>query len=198
MKPISFLCAVALICYGGLYAADASNQAKQGEASAPALDRVSVERDAIDEAKALVRGATANEAEKAAKVSAVEELVAPLNQAKKNSPEWRLETAQRLMHVAEQIAREGKPDNVSALAQRALQHLKIADTPANDAEIRAAAKTLSAWINERYLADEDAAIADYEGAAALAGPGNAKAKEAAQRLKKAKENARERTAKSGK
>lgn len=143
-----------------------------------------VERNAVDNAKTLAKGGN---------VAGVELAVSAINVAKKNSAEWYLETAQRLMQTAEDLAREGKGEQVTALANRAVQNLVQAAVVAKDAPTRAAAKTLAGFIQERYLADPAAAILSYEAAAQLA-PVDAKgAQEASERLKKSDDNQKNKT-----
>lgn len=168
---------------------NAPGQAKKDDAAVVVtpVDPVATERAALNNAQALAKTPAANEAAKAQTAAAVEALLTPTNKTQPNTADWRLETAQRLMQVAELAARAGKADNVAALATRALQQLNVADNPSQDATTRAAAKTLAAWIYERYLADLDSARANYEAAVQLS-PGNQKAKESAARLKQTDDN----------
>lgn len=130
--------------------------------------------------------------------TAAEEALTMLNVAKPETAEWHLETAQRLMQTAEQLARDGEPQNVAVLAARALQHLALADTRAKNAATRADAKTLAGFIYERYLADPAAALASYEQAAQLAPETAGKAKEASERLRKTDDNVKAKVAAGGK
>lgn len=164
--------------------AAAPGQAKKTDPVDPQVAVVELERTTLNNAVTL---ATTTDLSKGVGLVTLENSLTALNQSKPNSAESRLETAQRLLQVAEQAARAGKPANVALLAQRALQQLQVADTPAQDAPTRAAAKTLAAWIYERYLGDSDSALASYQAAAQL-DPANAKANEAATRVKGAKDN----------
>lgn len=153
---------------------------------APLLD---IERAAIDDAKDLARSSDLGRAEP---LAAVEDLLTALNESKPNTAEWRMETAQRFVHLAEQLAREGRPENVARLVHRALQHLQVADNPSQNAATRASAKALAGFIQERYLADDTAARSSYQAAAAL-DPGNKQAKEQADRLQRKDDNEKART-----
>ncbi len=160
------------------------NAPGQTKKASPVDDAIAVERSAMADAVALAKG---TDLSKMPNLLAVEAVLLDLSKSSLTSAEYRIEGAQRLIQVAEQLTRAGKPTNVVYLANRAQQHLDIADTPARDTETRAAIKTLSAWISERYLADDDAAQAKYEAAAQL-NPGNVKAQEAATRIKEKKAN----------
>lgn len=99
--------------------------------------------------------------------SAVERELTPLIRAKPETAAWHMEAAQRLVHVADDLAREAQRQHVAALAQRALQHLARADELAKDARVRAAGRTLAGFVHERYLGDAAAAIDHYEAARQL-------------------------------
>lgn len=62
-----------------------------------------------------------------------------------------METAQRLLTVSEESARNGEPAMVTVLAGRALEQLVLSETLAKDPEERASARTLAGFIQERYL-----------------------------------------------
>jgi len=166
-----------LVPAGQTQNATAPGQAKK-------VDPIATERAAVNNAIAL---ATTTDLTKTPNLNAVENALTAVNQSKQNSAAWQLETAQRLLHVAEQIARAGKPANVSALANRALQDIAVADSPSQDATTRASAKTLTAWIYERYLADPTSAQSSYKAAAQLA-PSNSQAQEGAGRLQSTHDN----------
>lgn len=146
-------------------------------------------RAAVDQAKLLAASNNAADAE---------ELLSKLNEALPDTAEWKMETAQRLMQTAEQLARDGQPDKVGALAARALQQLTGAEAIALDPEIRASAKALAGFIYERYLANPTAAAASYQAAVNLAPDKATQAKEAVERLKKLSDNAKEKAANAGK
>lgn len=140
----------------------------------PALDATTI-RLKTDEARTLARASNA---------AGAETVLITLNRAKPNTAWWHLETAQRLLGTAEQLAREAKPASISALLASALSHLAQADTPGTDARLRAAAKTLAGFIHERYLADRKSAVASYQSAAQLSPATATAAKEAVDRLQK--------------
>lgn len=146
-------------------------------------------RAAVNQAKFLAASNNAADAE---------ELLAKLNAALPDTAEWKMETAQRLMQTAEQLARDGQPEKVGALAARALQQLTGAEAIALDAETRVSAKALAGFIYERYLANPTAAAASYQAAVNLSPDKATQAKEAVERLKKSSDNAKEKAANAGK
>lgn len=157
-------------------------QAKKSDAGpvvAPSVPDIATQRANIDDAKTLAKGRD---------VAAAEKKLMALNRAKADTPVWHLETAQRLVELADQLSREGADDSVAALAGRALQHLGQVETSATNANFRAAAKTMAGFIEERYLADPAAALMDYQSAAELAPTTATMAKEAADRLHRSDEN----------
>jgi hypothetical protein len=156
--------------------AEAPGQAKkQAEEQAQAAYHAAVEN-----AKTQAKGQD---------LAGAEETLGALNQAKANTAAWHLETAQRLVQLAEQLARDAAPQNVAALVRSALQHLKKAEQKATNPTERLNAKLLAGFIHERFLGDSSAAVAEYEAAVALA-PESTQAKEAATRAKKTDENFR--------
>ncbi len=171
---------VALATTGYAQTTDVPGQGKKVEpVSGPDL---TVERGKVSDAKVLA---------KSGNVAAAETAVATLNRAKPNTTEWHLETAQRLVQTAEQLARDGDGAQVEKLVRRALQQLSQAMAKAKDDASRAAVRSLEGFLQERYLADNDAAAMAYEAAAKLA-PAEAKgAGEAAERLKQTKERRQE-------
>lgn len=158
------------------------------------IDPVLQAQQAVDLANYRVGASNALALAKTNNLAAAEVALVALNKAKPNTAAWHMETAQRLMQLAEQLARAGQPGNIAALANSALQHLAQAQPLAPDAHTKAAAKSLEGSIHERYLANPAAALASYQGAAQLSPTTAAKAKEAADRLQKTDDNLR---AKSG-
>lgn len=133
--------------------------------------------------------ANANALAKANNVVAAEQALTALNKAKPNTAAWHIETAQRLMLIADQLAREARPAAISALAAGALQHLTRAEALAKSGRTRADAKSLAGFIQERYLANRTAALAAYQGAA-QASPTSKSAREAVARLQQTDDNLR--------
>jgi len=167
--------------------ATAPGQAKKDDGTAgPDL---TTSRTTVDNAKNLAKGNDATGAEQA---------LTTLNLAKPNTAEWHMETAQRLMLTAEQLAREGQPASATALVNSALSHLTQADPLAKDAPTRAAAKTFAGFIQERYLANHTAALASYQAAVQLSPATATAAKEASDRLQKSDDDLKNKIAKGGK
>jgi hypothetical protein len=125
----------------------------------------------------------------AGNVARAEETLTSLNKTTRDSAEWHIETAQRMIQLAEQLAREARPAAVPGLATAALQHLVVAQNTAKNAKVKASAKAMTGYIQERYLANQVAALAAYQGAADLA-PTSTKAKEALARLQGTEDNLR--------
>jgi hypothetical protein len=119
---------------------------------------------------------------------AAEAVLTALNKSKPNTAEWHMEAAQRLMQVAEALAREGHPANVTALAASAVTHLNQAQPLTKNTRTQATAKSLEGSIQERYLADPTTALVSYQIAAQLSPATATKATEAADRLQKTNDN----------
>ena len=149
---------------------------------------VQKERLAFEQAKRLIDEG---------KVAEAELVLAANNMTKANTPEFHMETAQRLMIVSEQSARNGEPAQVMALATRALLQLEQSETFARDPEERASAKTLAGFIQERYLADPSAALRSYRSAVQLSPDKAKKAQESIDRLQKTEEIVREKNTRGG-
>jgi hypothetical protein len=66
---------------------------------------------------------------------------------------WHLELAQRLLHVASDLAAEGNARPVRGLADRALHNANLAAGLSRKTEQQAAAKTLTGIILENYHGD---------------------------------------------
>ena len=152
--------------------------------SAADIQRQTTERDAIGEAKALAA---------ARNPLAAEQALTRLNRAPAGSARWHTETTQRLLAVAEQLAREGKPAGVSALVASALGHLDSTEAlsksavtkeaQVKEAKARANAKYTAGFIHERFTGNLPAALASYQAAVEL-DPSAVVAKEAFTRLQR--------------
>ena len=153
---------------------------------------------ALDVATVRAKMSEAKNLAKANNVAGAEQVLLTLNRAKPNTAGWHMETAQRLMGTAEQLAREARPASIAPLTASALSHLAQADTLTTDARIRAAAKTLAGFIHERYLADRKSALASFQSAALLSPTTATSAKEAADRLQKTEDKARAKVNPTGK
>jgi cytochrome c-type biogenesis protein CcmH/NrfG len=188
MKSLLLLC--------GLGALSISSLAQTANPDGEAKKDVSVPGPQIEVARATME--TAKQLVKNGDVSGAEIALTTLNLTKPDTAEWNIETAQALMQTAEQIAREGQPQNVPALGNRALQLLVQLETKTNNPATRAAAKTLAGFIQERYLADPQGAVASYEAAAQLAPEKSQRAKEAAERLRRTDDKLKEKVAPGGK
>lgn len=158
-------------------------QSKPADSAAPVQELKDL-RDGMAQAKTLAKGNN---------VVAAEAALTKLNRAKADTADWHIETAHRLLQTAEGLAREGRPRNVAALASSAVTHLNQAFTQASDATTRAAAKTLSGFVQERYLAAPDDALLSYQAAVQAAPQTSAKASEAGERLQRTQDNLRSKT-----
>ena len=118
--------------------------ANAGNVDLNGRDRVELQRErlAFAQAKQLL-----NENKSAQAVL----VLAATNVSKVNTSEFHMETAQRLLTVSEESARNGEPAMVTVLAGRALEQLVLSETLAKDPEERASARTLAGFIQERYL-----------------------------------------------
>jgi hypothetical protein len=184
---LSFFAGLTLLTASSL--AQATNPPRLDKADTLPRADLSTHRDALDKAKNFA---------KANNVVAAEQALAALNTAKLNTDDWHIETAQRLLQAADQLARDAQPATVATLANRALLNLTQADAKGRSVDARAAAKTLAGFIYERYLGDRTAAIAQYDAAAQLA-PATAKnAKDAADRLRKTDNTVKQRVTRGGK
>jgi len=152
----------------------------------PTVPDLASVRGNVDDAKNLAKGSN---------VVAAEKSLTAINLAPANTAAWHIETAQRLIQTAEQLAREGQTGSVPALTASALAHLDQADPLAKDAPTRATAKTLAGFIHERYRADPVAAKASYQAAVQLSPSTAGAAKEASDRLQKTDDNLTDKLAK---
>lgn len=100
-----------------------------------------------------------------------------------NTPWWHFEMAQRLIHLAHDVPREGRSNVISTIVARALQHLATAETLTNDPRQKASIKAFTGRIQERFVGNHAAAIASYRAAVAFS-PEHAQAKAAADRLQR--------------
>jgi len=99
------------------------------------------------------------------------------------------ETSQRLSLLASDLSRAGNGAGAQAAASTALQYLAEAARRTNDADLKAAIQSQAGFLYERYLGDVASAKTAYRAAANLA-PGNASAREKADRFEKTDANAR--------
>ncbi|MBM3853523.1 MAG: hypothetical protein FJ399_10250 [Verrucomicrobia bacterium] len=116
------------------------------------------------------------------------------NRAASGTAAWHLETAQKLIQLAEDLGRDAMPR--PALAQTALQHAVRAGQLATTPETALGAKLLAGYIHERHLADRENALACFRDAAQLA-PQSAAAREAYERMRRADETIRQRRSQGG-
>lgn len=133
-------------------------------------------RAAIDSAKALAKG---ND------IVAAEQALTKVSSFQANTPDWHVETTQKLVAVAHELSREGatSPATITALANKSLQHLSQVETTATDARVKANAKAMAGFIQQRYVGDPAAAITSYRAALALS-PNDKSIKENLERLEK--------------
>lgn len=96
--------------------------------------------------------------------SAAEAALAPLLRSRRNTDGWHLEMAQRLMHLAEGLARDGQFTRVPALSSRALEHVAAALQRTNDPSRLAAAHAFAGRVHEKFTGDRQAAITSYQAA----------------------------------
>ena len=102
-----------------------------------------------------------------------------------NTPEWHLETSQKLMQMTVSLAQVGKSDQaVNAAANLALQHLNQAVLTSTDQRSQATAKASAAFIYQRYLGDPVSAL-NYLEAAAKLNPNDPAIQQALTRLQNA-------------
>jgi hypothetical protein len=148
------------------------DQAKQQQVQA-------VARQGMDDAKTLAA---------VKDVDGVEQVLGTLNRAKPGTAQWSLETAQQLMQLAEQMARDGRTSAVPPLVTRALQQLSQAESKAKDARLKASARTLTGILQERFQGDGAAAKNSYR-AAVQFDPQAKSAQAALDRLEKSEANA---------
>jgi hypothetical protein len=125
-----------------------------------------------EEAKASARANNAVQAERA---------LSDTNLSPAGTANWHLETAQKLIQLADDLARLGTPSPV--LAKAALDNALRARPLANTPETALGARLVAGFVCERYLADRTAALGHYQAAVQLA-PQSAAAREAIDRLTK--------------
>jgi len=121
---------------------------------------------------------------KAKNPRAAEEKLAELNASPPASARWHIETSQRLMRLADDLARDGARDAVPALVAQALQRLNDAEAAArgaNDVKAQANARATAGHLHERYRGDTAAALASYQAALQL-DPTDKGTREALERL----------------
>jgi tetratricopeptide (TPR) repeat protein len=188
MKILFLFCAIGALAVSAFaQKSDAPSPVKKAVPPVP-LDAVVV-RETIENAKAAAKSGNVTQAEQA---------IVALNRAKPDTSAYSMETAQRLLGLAEQLAREGQTEKANALASRALQNLTQAETRAKNAAGQAQAKTLAGMIYERYLGDSAAALSAYQTAAQLSPDTATQAQEMAERLKQADDIVKAKIAAGGK
>ena len=96
-----------------------------------------------------------------------EQRLSGLNRSRAGTAEWHLEIAQRLIHLATDLATEAKTASVRPIAERALHNTVLAERLAQKPDLRAAAKTMTGFIQDRFLGDRRAALLSYREAAQL-------------------------------
>jgi tetratricopeptide (TPR) repeat protein len=146
------------------------------------VDKNTLDRKAIDDAKTLI---------KAGNVAAAEQALTKRNRAKPNTAEWHAETTQKLVQTAQELAREGNSSSIADLATLSLQHLNEVGALSQNAQVKAHAKSQAAYIYARFVGDTPAAIASYQAAVKL-DPTDVAAQQALERLQNSEANLRAR------
>ncbi len=98
--------------------------------------------------------------------------------------------AQRLIHLAGDLAGEARTDAIGPLVSSALQHLDQSDHLTREENLRAAGHSLAGFIHERFTGNRAAALASYE-AAVRAAPNSNRYKETLERAQRQKNNTSE-------
>jgi len=101
-------------------------------------------------------------------LAAAEQALGGLNSSEPDTASWHLETAQHLVLMAAELAREGNTEAISDIASRSFQHLAQAGGLAPDAVTRARAKAMAGFIYERFMGDPASALSSYAEAVQLA------------------------------
>lgn len=160
-------------------------------AATPAADKQAKAIDARNDVAAIrSKREEAKDFAKANNPAEAERALTEFNLAATGTAAWHLETAQKLVQLAEDLGRSGKPALVPGLAQSALQHAVRASQLAPTPETALGAKLMAGFVSERYLADRAGALTYFRDAAQLA-PQSTVAREAHERLKKTDEAFRE-------
>lgn len=138
---------------------------------------VGASRAAVGEAKAQAKGGN---------LQAAEAALTKGNAFAANTVEWRVETTQKLVATAHELAKEGggSAAAVTGLTTKALQHLDEVVAQSSDVKVKANAKAMAGFIQLRYTGDPAAALTNYRAAVALT-PNDAGLKETLERLEKA-------------
>ena len=106
---------------------------------------------------------------KSQNITAAENALTVFNLSAPNTANWHLETTQKLMQMAGDLARQaGNAATVNAVALQSLTHLQQASAMAKDAPTQAQSKAAAALIYLRFLGDPTSAITYYQAAAKLA------------------------------
>jgi hypothetical protein len=97
---------------------------------------------------------------------AAEQKLVEANRNPPGTPEWHLESANVLVHMAFSFARDSQPEKAALIARRALRHTEQVATNQGLSALRSAtADEMTAFIQEKLLADYAAAKAAYQSAA---------------------------------
>jgi hypothetical protein len=152
--------AVCALTFGALFGQPPGNQGKDPKLG-PGVSTVSLPSwsQALTDAKTAAKG---NDA-----VTAESKLTAT-NVSSPGSASWHMETTQKLVQLAGDLAREGSAASVAPLAASALQHLRQAAATAPDLPTQADANAMMAVIYLNFNGDPVSAIASYKAAAKLA------------------------------
>lgn len=117
---------------------------------------------------------------------AAEKLLTDQNRFRANTREGSLESARKVIGLADELARDGKATATAPLVSSALQHLQQALDRASTNRSRSKVRMTTGFVHERFRGDPAAALAQYQSALQL-DPNNASAREAVERLKDADE-----------
>lgn len=117
---------------------------------------------------------------------AAEKLLTDQNRFRAHTREGSLESARKVIGLAEELARDGKAAATRPLVTSALQHLQQALDRASTNRSRSKVRVTTGFVHERFRGDPEAALAQYQSALQL-DPNNASAREAVERLKDADE-----------
>lgn len=97
--------------------------------------------------------------------AAAEKRLTDRNRNPKQTAEWHLESANELVQMAFSLTRAGQPERAAQVARRALAHTEQAVRLARRPALAASAEETAAFIQEKLLADHEAAKAAYRAAA---------------------------------
>lgn len=114
-----------------------------------------------------------------------EATISTLNRATQGSADWHTQMSSLLLHLADDLSREGSAGSIPSITSSCVRHLEIAFSLAASAASKAGIKMAEGFIEERYAGELPAALANYKEAAVLA-PDNVAIKLALARLGSAK------------